>query len=174
MSQWTGGWCRIRNLVELHFRKGGATIDQPDSDTLKFTENKVNIPNELLGARIMIGAGIQENGGFLKVSGGVVFTATKGYCLPRAGSVVGLTYQLTCTTGGLGKSADVEVRINNINVFSSNAEFGSGSAEYKGVSTQSRNLDTFISGDLLSVHITLNGGAVIEKVFTLVELQFDT
>jgi len=184
-NAWTGGWCRIRNIVELHFRKGGATIQNSSPSQLNFNEfdnvfaGNIKITGEMKGARLLLSGGYDSSiTSTTSLNQAHVNSATDyNYIMSRAGSITDLSvfFRITAIT----TPGDVRIGVfkNNVEVFSKIFTIQpNGLPQHKhGYKTQNRNFDTFEAGDGIRLVFTFDTFAgSINKIIALCGIQFDT
>lgn len=155
MSSWIGGWGIVTGWLKV---RGDLTAEK-----------------ELKGSRLLLGASLDGSlsaGAYMFVHN-TFFDATRGYVLPRAGSIVGISLITDCTAGGGGTSVRIEIRINDVNVYQLSIDLTSGVGIYSAYDTQARRTDTFNAGDLLQFYMVAVGSTCRRNI-GMVELQFDT
>ena len=143
--------------------------------------------NELLGSPMLLQAGweadIVLNSGntseFVGQAVGIRFTATKGYTMEKAGSIVGLT----CNYGVSASTDDTfTVSMNVIHegssVFLITLSKADG-ADQEAIGSQARDIDTFAAGETISIRLTgnaLSGAetATYSDIIVTLRIYFDS
>ena len=106
--------------------------------------------------------------GFLKTATGVEGSLEKGYVMMRPGSITGLSTNLEVVNGGVGQ-IDIIIYKNGKQI-----GFGNSLNVDVGVQTdydvQSKDVVTFVQGDVISVYVDAPDGVVWKDVITMIEI----
>jgi hypothetical protein len=112
----------------------------------------------------------------------MLFTTTTGYCMPRAGSIVGMGVNFACSAFTTTGTATAQVRLNDVVQLSAATTITAiGTAVSKYITT-ARGAKTFTAGQLIAGYLNFDtgGGAGTTFAGTLlpvsmaVDIQFDT
>ncbi len=130
----------------------------------------------VLGCRMLytFGRAASSTGNQNLQIGGVTLGAGQGLVLARPGSIVGMSLQTNISLFVSSGTLTCEVMKNDTAVFSVALSItGTGIVSNSG--TQTRNVDTFVAGDILRMRMTLDSGSyTFQDTLGCVELQFDT
>ena len=113
---------------------------------------------------------------YLQTTTGVLTSATQGYYMHRAGSIVGISanFDVTTNSGGGGDALFFDARIDGSTVFRAQwLASGEGTGVKNASNTQARGTDTFSAGDILSAFVDETGTHVWEDVIMYIEVVFD-
>ena len=152
---------------------GVSAADLTASDDLVVTDD-ATIGGELKGARCLLAIGLdstnQTGGRWLK--GPAYFTATMGYMMTRAGSIVGASYMYHVDSYTPVATFELEILVNNAEVFApTNTIAATGVDGVYG--TQARDTDTFVAGDVITARIVVSGTIQWDGANGYIEVQFD-
>jgi len=138
------------------------------------------IGGELKGGRMLIhggeGASITSAAmpKYLRALNAMIMTATRCYCMPRDGSIVGVSATFNEDVHTTNGRISVCVYKNGNNVFQANYN-SLGTGDHKLYGTQSRNIGTFIEGDLVALAVERGSWEGTTNDWqALCELQLDT
>lgn len=147
------GW-EISDGDEVGYVVGGSPVFVIDSD------GNVTLDGELNGAPFSFilsnsaGGSVTTAGIYLK-AGEIPMTATKGLVMRKAGSIIGVSIQYDITVD----NTDIELQVhkNGANVWG-NAINDSVAADKKDSFTQTRDTDTFVAEDIITVVVIAPSG----------------
>lgn len=150
-------------------------VDATVADDLVVTDD-VTISGELKGARCLLGCGNQVTNQtvdkYLKGAGGWSWSEVAGYCMNRAGSIVGVTMNYIVDSYSDTPTVECEVRVGDVVVYSvSETVDGTGSRSIYG--TQARGTDTFSAGDIITAKIDVTGTIQYDYPGGYIEVVFD-
>lgn len=135
-----------------------------------------NITGEAKGQRMVLLCGLSGSivaGAYLN-SSGVASTSTKGFRMPRAGSIVGISLQTSINTFVSSGNATAQARVNGSSVFTTTVAI-SADGDFGGQSTQARGTDTFSAGDIINAFVNIDSGSyIVAAPIVVIEVQFDT
>lgn len=149
-------------------------INKQDTDV----EGGLNVSGEMEGSRMLLcfGSTKGSTGGavcYLKMADGTACSASKGFVMPRAGSIVGMSvgyYVSSVTFSGNFRSY---IQVNGLTVYPVD-DFVNSTGQKNHYNTQDREIDKFNAGDRIGVKVdALYAGGYIDVVL-LIEVQFDT
>lgn len=135
----------------------------------------LKIAGEIQGARALLsGGGAATNVSAFLNHSGTTFSATKHFCLPRAGSIVGLSCQAEAYSFSSAGTVTIDVLINAVVVYSITLTISAAGA-VENYGTQTRGTDVFVAGDNLAIQVTWGTYVgYLRNFLWIVELQFDT
>ena len=146
--------------------------------------DELTVAGEMLGSRVSVIATLNDmaaaivgvNSEYLKV-GEVLMTATKGFTMIRAGSIVGVSANYDNLNVLIAPDLDLEILKNGAIVWT--VQLGSADgADQETQDTQARGTDTFAAGDTISIRLTNNAGATDEietdKTIVVLEIVHDS
>lgn len=176
MSRWIGGWGVVVGDLFVygdHDVTGDLDVGG-DADVV----GDLIVGGELQGARLMLTGGLLAAitaDAPLDGTGAVPFATNRGYVMPRAGSVVGVSVNFTVTAETTPGNATLQAMIENTAIFSCGDIAISGLGIYEGYAVQARGVDTFAAGDIVRLKFDFTGFVgTIDKILGLLEVQFDT
>ncbi len=152
---------------------GGTTLLTLDND------GDLTIVGELEGCRVSFPFGENTSHGasnsfYLKMVNGVLCSATKGYIMHRAGSIVGVSFTATISSV-IGGNASIEVRKNGSAVYSITYAVTGESGDFSAYGNQSRGTDTFSAGDVIAIYYNYNtADCTIDDISAFVEVVYDS
>jgi hypothetical protein len=148
-----------------------------------FNDGDVIVENgELMGQRatFMFGDTTQHTtSGYIDCWAGITSSATRGYCMARPGSMVGMgvTFSADYVSGSL-PVARFEIYKNGVATGFYSSEAVTSDADYSSSATQPRGTDTFVAGDILSIYYTETGPGspdiTVDDITGYFEVVFDT
>jgi len=152
-----------------------AVVDIDDAN-VNVNDGNLLVTGEIKGSRQNFGAGentARSDDAWMRVYNGVTMSATIGYVMPRAGSIVGVSMLVNCTNYSAIGTAEIEVYKNGVNVFSKVASV-TGTGIIKAYDTQARGIDTFVAGNVISLkYDKVSGTFTLDDFICFVEVVFD-
>jgi len=153
-------------------------LDWSTNGELAVTTGDFNVQNELKGSRVLVDAGETGNysgSRYLDMNNGTQMSANNGYCMPRAGSVVGVSISVQCSV--LTQAGDVTIHVykNGVSAFSATQSVNAV-ADWNWSATQARGTDTFAVDDVITLYVEVDVAFIgtLHDTGALAELQFDT
>ena len=119
---------------------------------------------------------------YLKTWDDMTMTATKGYRMHRAGSIIGVSVNFNCTALGSNSSRSATIHVyddSGSTVFSKAVTIGSTGVT-GGTAVQASGTDTFSAGDRFTLYLALDASGLAEDLPTITdvtaffEVDFDT
>ncbi len=181
----------LMNTTEnIYFRDTAISINSVDDGHLDLTADvlidlngavsatsDLTVAGEMKGSRFQISAARATVGtadGYLTLPNGTLMTATFGYPMQRAGSIVGVSGMLNVTAVTTDGTIDVEVKKGGVTVYSVTITTA-GTGDYSAYATQVRGTDTFVAGDLLQLYVNFQTFVgTITKGFAMADIQYNS
>ena len=146
-------------------------------DGTLYADGDTEIAGELKGSRQSFGFGNNKNmssDAYIKSAGNTTTSATIGYVMPRAGSIVGIGFCTNINTLAVGGDLKAIARINGSDKLSKTLSFA-GTGDKSGYATAARNTHTFTAGQKLSLYTDKVSGTYFwQNTIVNVEVVFDT
>ena len=147
------------------------------TDSIETTDD-VTVGGDLIGSRACFtfsdSVGISADD-YLFVDSSVQMSATKGFRMHRAGSIIGHSISLNIVTASSGDMT-FEVRIAGANQATLEVEFAAalGTGDKSASTTVARNTVTFNAGDIISIFANETGTMSVTDVTGFFEVVFDS
>ena len=169
-----------------HDGAGTLTLEQGGGGGLSFTDflirnADVTFENETKGTKESVllsnnAGGTSSTGSSIPLKAGeVIFTATKGLTMVRAGSIVGISVNYDVTAITLTPTLVIRVIKNGSIVWTNSISATVGNNKEEQF-TQARNTDTFVAGDTVVVDLQASGvgaDATIDDIIVMLEWYYN-
>lgn len=145
------------------------------SPTLVVSNEDLSIVKEIKGTRVQFQAGFGAEGGssrYLKTTNGADFSATHGFVMPHAGSIVSVAASTVISGYSLSGTSSFQVRVNDSLAYQTQIT-PAGNGHIDNYATQARNTDTFSAGDLIQVYYDHKGTYNINDTVVTFEVVYD-
>jgi hypothetical protein len=111
--------------------------------------------------------------GFLKIAGNILCSGARGVPMTRAGSIIGVSSNVDITVFSVAGSVSIDYRVDNVS-FLTHTLTVSGGGQAQQTTTQAREIDTFVAGDLIHAFWTHISGTFTAHFMGTIEVEFDT
>ena len=146
-------------------------------DGTLYADGDAEIAGELKGSRQSFSFGYNKNlssDTYIKSAGNTITSATIGYVMPRAGSIVGIGFCTNINNLAVGGDLKAVARINGSDKLSETLSFA-GTGDKSGYATAARNTHTFTAGQKLAVYTDkVSGTYMWQNTVVNIEVVFDT
>ncbi len=161
----------------------GLSMDSTSADITLLEQvicdKNLTVSGALKGGRCLLGMGEANTftaDRYLDYYNGQQSSATNGYVMSRAGSIVGVSCSMVITGHSANSLVQIEVRKNGSPTLTASQNM-TGNGDFNWSLVESRGTDTFAAGDVLTLYVNFAStppSYTAQDVCAMMELQFDT